>query len=358
MKANPATNFLQKYLKITDPIFKKYLQNKVKEAKEVGTIPAEVLHDFSLIARKGKKIRGSLVVLGYELSGGKQIKEIYDTSLFIELVHAGLLVHDDIQDRDVIRRGLPTIHYLYERVGKKNHLGGLSKHYGESMAINIGATAYFLAMDKLFNSRFQSDRLLKVGSLCAKYITNTTYGQILDTSNIFIKNTNEQELLNILKYKTAEYTGVFPLLAGASLAGLKDKNKLNALRKFGLYLGWAFQIQDDLLGTFGSKTQLGKSLGVDIKEGKVTLLVLHLIKHGSKEQKRLLKKLLGKINVTKEDVELVKSAFKKAGSYDYVVNLGWEYVEKGKKLIPQITKNKKQSDILDSFISYMMERTL
>jgi geranylgeranyl diphosphate synthase type I len=226
------------------------------------------------------------------------------------------------------------------------------------MGINVGISAYFLAWDKLLSSKFPASRLVKTGTMCADYITRTAHGQSLDVSNIFVKNTREKELLNILKYKTAEYTGVFPLLAGATLAGLKDKKKLIAMRKYGLYLGWAFQIQDDILGTFGNERKLGKSVGIDIAEGKVTLLALHLIKHGTKEQKILLKKLLGKKNISKKDVAKIQNAFMKAGSYDYVKNLGWEYVEKGRKIIPQITKEKKLTKILDSFVSYMMERTL
>jgi len=358
MSQNLAKKYLEDYLKKTDPLFEKYLQGKIKEAKQIGQIPADILQKFSQIARKGKKVRGFLVVLGYELAGGKNKKEILNASLFIELVHAGLLVHDDIQDQDVIRRGIPTIHTQYENIGKNLKLGKLSKHYGESMGINAGTSAYFLAWDKLLSSKFPSDRLVKTGLLCGNYITRTAHGQSLDASNMFIKNTKESELLNILKYKTAEYTGIFPLLAGATLAGLKDKKRLSALRKYGLYLGWAFQIQDDILGTFGDEKKLGKSVGIDIAEGKVTLLALHLIKHGTKKQKKLFKELLGKKNITKKNVKDAQTAFKEAGSYDYVNNLGWEYVKKGRKVIPQITKDKKMTKILDSFISYMMERTL
>lgn len=358
MKINQAEKYLQEYLKITNPLFDRYIRGELKNAKKVGSKPRKILRDFATIARRGKKIRGSLVVLGYELGGGKRSKEIFDTSLFIELIHAGLLVHDDIQDQDISRRGLPTIHHLYEKVGNKYKIGNAAKHYGESMAINIGATAYFLALDKLFSSKFPPKRLVDVGKLCGKHISNTTYGQILDTSNIFIKNPNQDELLNILKYKTAEYTGVFPLLAGTTLAGLEDEKKLNTIRKYGYYLGWAFQIQDDILGTFGDEKKLGKSIGVDIKEGKVTLLMLHLFEHGRKKDKELLKKLLGKKDITNEEINNAQDVLKKVGSFQYVNNLGWMYVEKGKKLIPQITNDKRLASILDSYISYMMERTL
>ena len=110
--------------------------------------------------------------------------------------------------------------------------------------------------------------------------------------------------------------------------------------------------------TFGNEKKLGKSVGIDIAEGKVTLLALHLIKHGTRKQKDLFKELLGKKNITKKNVEDAQTAFKEAGSYDYVNNLGWKYVKNGRKVISQITKDKKMTKILDSLISYMMERTL
>jgi geranylgeranyl diphosphate synthase type I len=356
MKENPAKEYLAEYLKKTDPLFIDYLNKKVKEARAIGKLPANLLSRFSKIARKGKKVRGFLVVLGYELAGGKDKKAIYDVSIFIELLHAGLLAHDDIQDQDEIRRGIPTIHTQYEKIGKQLGLGKLSKHYGESMGMNVGISAYFLAFDKLLSSNFPPEMIVKAGRMCADYITRTAHGQSLDVSNIFIKNTKEKELLNILKHKTAMYTGAFPLLAGASLAGLDDKKKLKAIENYGLNLGWAFQIQDDILGTFGDEKKLGKSVGIDIAEGKVTLLALHLIKHGAGKHKKFLKSLMGKKRITQSEVEEIKKVYTEVGSYDYVVDLGWKYVKEGKKQIPLITKDKKLSNILDSFISYMMER--
>jgi geranylgeranyl diphosphate synthase type I len=358
MKGNLAKKYLENYFKRTDFTFEKYFQKKIEESKEIGCLPVDLMARFGRIARRGKKIRGALVVLGYELAGGSRRKAIYDTSLFIELAHAGLLVHDDIQDQDVIRRGLPTIHKQYEKIGVRQGIGRKSKRFGESIAINIGTSAYFLSLEKLLLGDFPHNRLVEVGRIFADYIIRVAHGQALDASNIFLKNIGERELLNILRYKSAEYTGVLPLIIGATLAGLEDRKILSALKRYGLCLGWAFQIQDDILGTFGNEEKLGKTVGLDIKEGKVTLLVLHLAKHGNKNQKSMLRNVLGNKNITRKEVFEIQEILKEAGSYDYVINLGWEYVKKGEKQIPKITKDKKLQEILKSFLAFMMERTL
>lgn len=349
-------DFLEDYLTKTDPLFKKYLDSKIKESRGVGMLPSEVLSSFAEIARKGKKIRGSLVVLGYKAAGGREEKEILETSLFVELIHAGLLVHDDIQDRDSIRRGLPTIHKEYEDKAREIGLGKDSGHYGVSLAINAGVSAYYYAYEKLLSNNFPTRRLVKAALVTSEYIARVAHGQTLDLANVFVNNISQQELLNILKYKSAEYTGVLPLLVGAILAGRQDEKYLSAVKEYGLCLGWAFQIQDDILGAFGQESKLGKSVGIDFKEGKVTLLVLHLAKHGTEKQKEYLKYVLGNKKITKAEVEEMKRILKEAGSYDYVMKLGWDYVKRGEKVIPMITDNKKLQDTFRSLLYFMMER--
>ncbi len=358
MNGEAGKQFLEEYLVKTNKLFKSYLERKIREAKKVGDLPGQLISDFSEIAQKGKKIRGSLVVLGYKAAGGRDEKAILDTSLFIELLHTGLLVHDDIQDRDVIRRGLPTIHKRYWDKAKELGLGKDAYHYGISMAINAGISAYFLAMDKLLNGNFPMKRIVRAGRLTADYITKVAHGQALDVSNIFMNNKSEEELLNILRYKTAEYTGVLPLLVGATLAGKEDEKYLEALRQYGLCLGWAFQIQDDILGAFGDEKRIGKSVGIDFREGKVTLLVLHLAKNGTRQQKEFLKRCLGNKSITNEDVRELQEMLKEAGSYDYVVKMGWNYVKRGEKYVSLITKSRRLQKIFTSLLYFMMERAL
>ncbi len=276
--------------------------------------------------------------------------------MFIELFHAGVLVHDDFMDRDELRRGLPTIHEQFKKIGESINVRSDSLHYGNSMEVNVGDAAHYLSWEKLLKSNFPPDRLVTTGKIYADYIVRVVHGQVLDITTTSIKSITEKDILKVLRHKAAEYTGVLPLLAGAALAGEKDEPKLQAMKDYGVAFGWAFQIQDDILNIYGNEDDSGKPVGSDIREGKNTLLMLHLSQHGNREQRAFQRKVLGNKNITKADVLKMRQILKEAGSYDYVVNLGWKYVEEGKKQIPLITGDKKLQAILESLIIYMMER--
>lgn len=348
--------YLKDYFTATDQLFEDYLQKKIDEAATISKIPAELLKRFLATARRGKKIRGSLVVLGYEACGGKDRDAILDASLFIELFHAGVLVHDDFMDRDDLRRGLPTIHEQFKVIGKSLNVKHDPLHYGNAMEVNVGDAAYYLSWEKLMASPFPPDRLVEAGKIYADYIVRVVHGQVLDITTTSIQSITEEDILKVLRFKAAEYTGVLPLLVGATLAGEKDKTILQAVKNYGLAFGWAFQIQDDVLNIFGNEDDSGKPVGSDIREGKNTLLMLHLHQQGTDEQRAFQKRVLGNPDVTREDVEKMREILKAAGSYQYVVDLGWKYVEEGKKWIHQVTMNHELRTILDSLIVYMMER--
>lgn len=225
--------YLARYKRSTNPFLKQFLQTQRIEAKRVGEVPGKVVTHVTKILAGGKRIRGALMCLGYELAGGKN-KEIYRASLFLELFHAALLIHDDVIDRDEKRRGVRTIHSLW----------------GDAMAINAGDLVFSWTVSHLFSSSFPADRLKRVASLFASSFTKTIYGQILDVST--------GEPLDTIRLKTAEYTGVLPLIAGATLAGVTNTKTLDALTVYGRNLGMVFQIQDDILdeNTLGNLVEL------------------------------------------------------------------------------------------------------
>lgn len=350
--------YLKDYLKISDSIFIDYLEKKEKESAKNDPLAGEIIKRFTTIARRGKKIRGALVTLGYQIGGGKYGKDIIDASLFIELFHAGVLVQDDVQDRGDFRRGIPTLHRQFEERAETIGVKIDKYHYGEAIALDGATSAYYYSWEKLLGSNFPHERLIKSGLLYSKFIQRLSDGQSLDITGASTKKTNERFVLNMLKLKSAEYTGILPLLVGAILAGVTDKVRLNALEKYGLAFGWAFQIQDDILGIYGKEVEMGKSAGSDIKEGKNTLFMLHLAEHGTKSQVAFMKKTLGNPKATDADIDKMRQILKDAGSYDYVIKKGWAYVEEGKKYIPKITKNREIAAVLESLIVYMMERTL
>jgi geranylgeranyl diphosphate synthase type I len=349
-------SFLKSYIEKTDSRIVSYFERKIAEAMTVGDIPAKLLSSYVETVRRGKRIRGALVTLGYHLAGGKDEEAIIDASIAIELFHAGVLVHDDIMDRDNLRRGLPTMHKQFEKLGNSIGLEEDAEHYGISQAINLADAAYYMSWQTLLESGFSNDNIVTAGKIYADYVLRVVHGQVLDVTNLAIRQTTEEKILNVLKYKTAEYTGVMPLLFGAALAGQTDKAVTDAIVKYGLAFGWAFQIQDDILGVYGQEEEFGKPIGNDIREGKNTLLTLYVQQHGTDDHKKFLEYCMGNQDISLEDVKKVREIMKECGSYQHVYDLGWKYVEEGKAEVDTLTSDEEIRKILTSLIVYMMER--
>ncbi len=174
----------------------------------------------------GKKIRGALINLGYQIAGGGS-QSILDVAAAYEIFHSSILVHDDIIDQSIERRGLPS---LYQALG--------SNHYGVSQAICLADAGFFLATRIISEAKFPDQKKNKALILFSKTMLDTALGQMLDIE--------KGDPLIIMKFKTAQYTISSPLQLGALLAGA-DEKLVRKLGEFGESLGIAFQIRDDIL---------------------------------------------------------------------------------------------------------------
>ncbi len=189
----------------------------------------------------GKRVRGVLVKLGYELANEMSNKEILTISAAFEILHAAILVHDDIMDQSELRRGKPT---LYRALG--------GHHYGISQALTLGDIGLFLAVKLITDTTFPGEYKLKALSYFSQMVINTGWGQVLDVELTQLKHTSEEseptsEVIKFINlYKTAKYTIAGPLQIGAILGGV-DEGLLEKLGHFGENLGIAFQIQDNIL---------------------------------------------------------------------------------------------------------------
>lgn len=343
--------YLAEYSNNTQSILRDFFSIKLRDAKHIGQLPRVVLERFMLIALKGKRIRGALFCLGFDAGGGTIDKNVLLASLSVELFQTGGLVQDDIVDRDDTRRGVPALHKQLQEFATSGN-----PSFGDSLTIFMGDIAMFYAFELIANSPFPATHVQSAIAAFSRFASTTCYGQMLDIANTFNGDKSEKDILSVMRWKTCEYTGVMPLVLGALLSGSSDTKKLAALERYGQALGWAFQIQDDILGIFGDEKVTGKPVGNDLREGKYTLLMLYLSKNGTEKQKELLKKFLGNKRATMEDIAFIQQALKYSGAYDHVVGLGKQYVEEGLKEIPDITQNKKTQAILSSLLSYMLER--
>lgn len=349
--------YLKDYSERTGPILERILAEKEKAARANGKLPGDIVAKFTEIALRGKRIRGSLVTLGYQIFGGKVNQIFLKTSLFAELAQTAILIQDDIMDKADTRRGVESHHVHFRRIGKKLNTPD-ADNFAISMTMNGFMEGHYYAWDLLLGSGLPTERVFQAGKVFSHYIQRLCDGQTLDVVGLDGGKFDKSQILKVLRLKTAEYTGEMPLELGAILAGAKKGKRLTALKQFGIEFGWAFQIQDDILGMFGDAHEVGKPVDSDLAEGKKTLLMLHLHHHGTAKERAFMRKVLGNPKVTKSEITRMKKILLDRGSYDYVVAEGWKHVENGKRLIPEITSDPKLAGLLESLIVYMMERTL
>lgn len=349
----------QKEIKILKKEIDKRLKNffikKIKEAKKifpplVGKIISDI-GEFNL--RGGKRIRPILVYFGYLAAGGKRKKEILDTSIFIELLHNYILMHDDIIDRDEFRRGKPTIHCKYQALYKK--ISKDFEHLGISAGIVAGDVTSSFGYEILAKSRFPQPLKIKAINRLNQMLTDVFSGEVLDVFLGIEKKLSQNEIFKILEYKTAKYTIEGPLHLGAILAG-GNKKVLKKLSDYAIPLGIAFQIQDDILGTFGDEKKLGKPVGSDLKEGKQTLLILKARKLANKSERKIINQALGNPNLTKNQLEKVRKIIIKTGSLDFAKALAKKLVSQSKIVIEKSNFPIRVKEFLMNLADFLIER--
>ena len=258
-KLSELDEFVRKYKHQIDRGIKEELEKRLAEVKDISPQLVSVVLAMSELAAGGKRMRGLLTILGYELAGGKDEKEIVKAAVVMELFHLGLLIQDDVMDRDELRRGVKTIHVRYPDL-----------HLGEAVANCAGDLTFGWGMEIISKLNIQSSKVVAAMSVWGKYFARVGYGQILDV----MKVADQTTLLNILALKSGEYSCVLPLLMGATLGGAQAE-LLDKLTRYGMELGWVFQLRDDWLADFGESQKTGKPVGNDRREGKKTLATMY-----------------------------------------------------------------------------------
>jgi geranylgeranyl diphosphate synthase type I len=268
------------YSRIAEPRLRALLDSKLRamEALPVDLRDAgAALRDYLL--RGGKRLRGALLVLGHEAAGGSADAAL-DASLGVELLHAYLLIHDDFMDHDDVRRGGPTMHRA---------LGG--DHLADSIALLCGSLCEAWAYQLLGTA----------APVAARTIEQVILGQMADLRAPRGRELSAREVLEVERAKTGTYTFELPLRLGATLADGTHR-LLEALTAYAAPLGVAFQIADDLLGTFGAPEVTGKPNASDLREGKRTLLVARALEKASAADAARLRAGLGNPDADVEDL--------------------------------------------------------
>jgi geranylgeranyl diphosphate synthase, type I len=353
-----AIELLKNYKKILDPELKKYFDRKIKQSRRVDPLAGEavkMIADFTLAS--GKRIRPAMVYYGYLASGGKDGPEIIEASMAIELVHSFLLIHDDIIDRDDMRHGVPTLHERYRKIGQRIAPKKNAEHFGNSMAMIAGDMAAAMANEIMFNAKFPPELIIRALDKLQDIVYVTIPGEMLDVILEMKGKATEKEILRMHEGKTSRYTFEGPLHLGAILSGNGGENNLKAFTDYSLPLGKAFQVKDDILGVFGEEKKLGKPVGSDVIEGKQTILVLKALEKGSGNQKNIIKKCLGKKDLSKKELEEFRKVIIDTGSLGYSEDLAKKFAGDSLCALDQIgARNPEANDFLLGIARYMVER--
>ncbi|HZP28606.1 MAG TPA: polyprenyl synthetase family protein [Acidimicrobiia bacterium] len=240
---------------------------------------------LDLVTAGGKRLRPAFCYWAYVGAGGDPAgADVLDAAAALELLHTFALVHDDVMDGSDLRRGMPTVHRAFRERHGAARARGESRRFGEGAAILVGDFAFVYA-DVLLGNVPPAAR-----TVFDELRTELCVGQFLDLVGTAGRSTDPARASRIERYKSGKYTVERPLHLGASLAGRLD-DLGGPLSRFGLPLGEAFQLRDDLLGVFGDPAVTGKPVGDDLREGKLTPLVAAAVAAADATQRRVLDRL-------------------------------------------------------------------
>ncbi|MGC9667305.1 polyprenyl synthetase family protein [Planosporangium sp. 12N6] len=231
---------------------------------------AEAIEKFVLGG--GKRLRPAFTYWGYRAAGGADRDEVVAGAAALEFVQASALIHDDVMDASDTRRGEPAVHRHFAALHRGARWLGEPADFGTASAILLGDLCLVWSDELLHGSGLDPVTLARARSVFDEMRTEVTVGQYLDMHNQVTGDTSLTRAGLVARFKSAKYTVERPLLLGAAFADAPDE-VFRAYSAFGLPLGEAFQLRDDVLGVFGDPTVTGKPAGDDLREGKRTYLV-------------------------------------------------------------------------------------
>lgn len=228
---------------------------------------------------EGKRFRALFALIGFIGANGKLTPQVYEAAAALEFLQASALIHDDLMDGSDTRRGRPAMH----------------KQFGSAAAILIGDLALVWNEQAIHRSDLGSPEVNSVHDIMR---TELMAGQFLDVYEQTQSTFSVERSLKIARYKSGKYSIERPLHYGAALSNPKNlADFYNIYSEYGLPLGEAFQLRDDLLGVFGDPTETGKPAGDDLREGKRTALVAFAHDRGNDLIKRQIEEKLGTSNI-------------------------------------------------------------
>lgn len=274
----------------------------------------------AVVTAGGKRLRPLFCYWGYRAAGGTDGRGIISVAAALELLHTFALVHDDLMDRSLLRRGRPSSFRALTELGRGVPHRGDAERFGLSAAVLVGDLALVLADRLLATADVPPAAAARAAARFDRMRVRAISGQYLDLLAAHRGDADEGTALRIGALKSAGYTVSDPLTIGGIVAG-GDRATVQALEAFGEPLGEAFQIRDDILGAFGDPDRTGKDRDSDLREGKHTILLAKARARAGGDDRLLLTERVGMPDLTTAEAERVRRIIEATGALDAAIEM-------------------------------------
>ena len=299
-------------MRIVDDVIRKSLHSEVVLINQVA--------DY-IINSGGKRLRPALVILSAGVFG--KIEPHHHTlSAVVEFIHTATLLHDDVVDESAMRRGRATANTLF----------------GNAASVLVGDFVYSRAFQMMV-----SIQNMRVMDILAEATNIIAEGEVLQLLNINDADISDADYLHVIHYKTAKLFEAATRL-GAVICRASEKDE-QSMAEYGMRLGTAFQLIDDVLDLSGESEDIGKNLGDDIAEGKPTLPLLYAMRNGNETQRNLIRNAIEQGGL--EDLPAVIKAVKDTGALEYVTNVAKQEAKLACLAITHLPKTAQHKALID-----------
>jgi len=310
------------------------------------------------ILQGGKRIRPIFALVGYLGAGATLNPSIIKAAASLELLQACALIHDDLIDGSDNRRGMPSIHKNFEKYHLANHRAGNATNFGAAAAVLLGDLALVWSDKCINDSKISTDARLLLNPIHDSMRIEIMAGQYLDVLEQTMTNTSVERALKIARFKSGKYTIERPLHFGAALAVPKNFDTLISIySEYGIPLGEAFQLRDDLLGVFGDPTETGKPAGDDLREGKRTALIAYTYDRSEAGNRKVLDSLLGKADLNLAEIENLREVIIDSGAKTHVEDLIEKLAEEALDAIERNEISPEAKNLLIELVSIATKRS-
>ena len=298
-----------------------FLDEQAARLAPLGADAARLVAEGRAAVSGGKRFRAAFCYWGFRAAAREEYdgRAVLRAAASLELLHASALVHDDLMDASDTRRGRPATHRGFAALHRGESWPGDPEQYGAAAAILLGDLLLSWSDELLRHCGVPLDRVGPALDVLDACRSEVIAGQFLDVSVQARGRATVDAAMTVLRYKSAKYSIERPLHVGAALAGAGPET-LAALTSFGLPLGEAFQLRDDLLGVFGDPATTGKPAGDDLVEGKRTVLVALALDAAPTDEAARLDAALGTV-LSEDEVAELRGIIDRSGAHTQVESM-------------------------------------